>query len=149
MKPFIFATTLFILFACGNSKELSEKQDKRTAPWPLLNEKTFDLSEISKDKTYGYTEKNPIMVGGVKNNEGPLNERRYLNALAGPNGEYISYNRTGSCCQFKSENGFMGSGLLDMYEVTWKNQKEPVILYINMYDAGNLKAPVGFTIAKK
>ena len=149
MKPILFAFTLFLLFACGNSKELTEDQDKPSAPWPLLNEKTFDLSEISKDKTYGYTEENPIMVGGAKDSQGPLNERRYLNALAGPNGEYISYNRTGSCCQFKSENGFMGSGLLDMYEVTWKNQKEPVILYINMFDAGNLKAPVGFTIAKK
>lgn len=149
MKPILFTSLIFLLLACGNSKEISEEKEKRTVAWPLLNETTFNLSQISTDETYGYTEKNPIMVGGTKDSQGPLNERRFLNALAGPNGEYISYNRKGSCCQFKTENGFMGSGLLDMYEVTWKNQREPVILYINMYDAGDLKAPVGFTIAKK
>ena len=149
MKNSLILFTTLLLFACGNTKEVVEEKAPTKEYWPLLNEKTFDLKEISTDKTYGYTEKNPIMVGGVPTSEGPLNERRYLNALAGPKGEYITYTRTGSCCQFESENGFMGSGLLDMYELTWKNQDEPITLYINMYDAGELKAPKGLTIAKK
>lgn len=90
--------------------------------------------------------KNPVEVGGVENREGPLNERRYLNALAGPNGEKVTYYRAGSCCPVKSKNGFRGIALLDNYRVTWEGSKDTVYIYINMYDYGVLKAPVGFTI---
>lgn len=149
MKRNIFLLSVLFLISCGNAKEIVEEEKSKQQTWPILNDNTFDLKAVSKDKTYGYTEKNPIMVGGLPDSEGPLNERRFLNALAGPNGEYVTYERTGSCCQFKTDNSFMGAGLLDMYEITWKNQKESVTLYLNMYDAGELKAPMGFTIAKK
>ena len=119
---------------------------KKAITTPLLDDNTFVLSEISTDKTYGYTEKNPIKVGGVDKSEGPINERRFLNALAGPEGESISYYRAKSCCSFKTENGFMGKGLLDKYRVSWEGSKDTVSIYINMYDYGQLKAPVGFTI---
>ncbi|WP_299097915.1 hypothetical protein [uncultured Winogradskyella sp.] len=42
----------------------------------------------------------------------------------------------------------MGYAMLDNYRVTWENAKDTVSIYINMYDSGKLKAPVGFTIAK-
>ncbi|MPN11009.1 hypothetical protein SDC9_158307 [bioreactor metagenome] len=106
------------------------------------------MTEISADKSYGYTEDNPIKVGGVDKKEGPLNERRFLNALAGPQGEKVSYYRLGSCCIFDTENGLNGRGLLDNYRVTWEGSKDTVSIYINMYDYGQLKAPVGFTIKK-
>jgi hypothetical protein len=115
----------------------------------LLNEYTFVITESSDDKSYGYSQSNPIMVGGVNSEEGPLNERRFLNALSGPGGEEIRYERKGSCCSFASKNGFMGTGLLDRYEITWQGQREPVMLYINMYDPGKLKCPVGFRIKGK
>jgi hypothetical protein len=114
----------------------------------LKDDNTFILAQVSDDETYGYTGKNPVMVGGVKTSEGPKNERRFLNALAGPNGEEITYTRTGSCCPFDSPNGFMGGGLLDRYEVRYKGLEKPVYIFINMYDFGVLKAPKGFTIAK-
>lgn len=132
--------TCLIVFSCSGTRKLSSSKSSPTAP-----SNAFQFIEVSKDKTYGYTEGNPIKVGGVKNNEGPLNERRFLDVLAGPEGEILSYNRQGSCCPFPSENGFMGNGLLDIYEITWKGQDEPVILYINMYDYEPLKVPVGFT----
>jgi dTDP-D-glucose 4,6-dehydratase len=53
----------------------------------MLDDNTFKLTEISTDETYGYSEKNAIMVGGVTSNAGPLNEQRFLNALLGPNGQ--------------------------------------------------------------
>lgn len=106
----------------------------------------FILTEISEDNTYGYSEKNPIKVGGVDKMEGPVNERRFLNALAGPNGEPITYQRMGSCCPFKTPNGFSGSGLLDKYKILWEGQTSEVFLYINMYDYAKLKCPVGLTI---
>ncbi|NII25799.1 2-dehydro-3-deoxyphosphooctonate aldolase [Pseudoflavitalea sp. X16] len=110
----------------------------------MLNDNAFKLTAIAEDSTYGYTEANPIKVGGGLQN-GASNEKRFLNALLGPDGEAISYTRRGSCCHFKTPNGIMGGGLLDAYIVTWKGQEKPIILFINMYDPGELKAPKGFT----
>ena len=108
----------------------------------MLNDQAYLLTSISGDKTYAYTQENPVKVGG-----GPTNERRYLNALLGPDGESIQYRRRGSCCPFKTPNGIMGGGMLDIYEIVYKDEhnEKPILLYINMYDADSLKAPVGFT----
>jgi hypothetical protein len=136
---------LFFLISCSTTKNVSKK-GKHT----LRDNNTFILTEISTDKTYGLSDRNPVQVGGVDKKEGPLNERRFLNALAGPNGEEVSYYRAGSCCPIKSKNDPFGLGsvMLDNYRVTWENSKDTVSIYINMYDSGKLKAPVGFTIKK-
>ena len=81
--------------------------------------------------------------------EGPLNEQRFFNALAGPNGEKVTYKRQGSCCPFKTPNALFGdSGVLDMYEVIIEGSSEKIILYLNMYDSETLQVPVGFTLRK-
>ncbi|HLP64655.1 2-dehydro-3-deoxyphosphooctonate aldolase [Flavobacterium sp.] len=103
---------------------------------------TGDSSANSVDETYGYSEKNAIKVGGFE--QGPKNERDYLNSLTGPNGEPVSFTRKGSCCQFKTANSPYGMGMLDMYRVSYQGKKDTVLLYINMYDKGKLKAPKGF-----
>lgn len=139
---FLAFSAVFILSACASSTSLTNGPKTK-----LKDENTFLLKEISTDKTYGYTEGNPIRVGGALDN-GPLNERRFLNALAGPDGQDISYIRTGSCCPFKTPNGIKGTGLLDRYEITIKGMSKKKILYFNMYDRAILKAPVGFTIKK-
>lgn len=136
-RTFSFAFSCILILAlasCGSKKTVVLQ--------PLLDHNTFRVSEYSDDPTYGYTEKNPIKVGGVS--EGPLNERRFLNALMGPNGEAITYSRLGSCCHFKTKKGFNGIGLLDMYKVAYKGLDKEIILYINMYDSELLKIPVGF-----
>lgn len=137
----IVATLLFI--SCTTTKSTFTKTN-------LLDNNTFELTEISTDPTYGLSEKNPIQVGGVSSNEGPKNERRFLNALAGPNGETVTYFRAGSCCPIKSKNDPFGTGsvMLDNYRVTWEGANDTVSIYINMYDSGILKAPKGFTIKK-
>jgi hypothetical protein len=38
--------------------------------------------------------------------------------------------------------------MLDVYVITWEGQDKPVKLYINMYDEGTMKIPVGFTAKK-
>jgi hypothetical protein len=142
MKNIIYIGILTLILSCSSTKQ--------TVKTSLKNNQTFELAEISTDKTYGLSEKNPIQVGGVDKQEGPLSERRFLNALAGPNGEEISYYRAGSCCPIKSKNDPFGHGsvMLDNYRVTWKGSKDTISIYINMYDYGVLKAPVGFTIKK-
>ena len=138
MKKLVYIGITFALLACSATKKTVKTQ--------LIDQQTFLLTEISTNPSYGLSEKNPVEVGGVENREGPINERRYLNALAGPNGEKVTYYRAGSCCPVKSKNGFRGIAMLDNYRVTWEGSKDTVSIYINMYDYGVLKAPVGFTI---
>ena len=149
MKHFLGFLILVLFISCSASKKTTaiNTAGNTNVETGLLDDQTFLLTEISTDQTYG-SKTNPVQVGGAKNSEGPKNERRFLNALAGPNGEKISYYRKGSCCEVKSENGFMGWAMLDNYRVTWEGSKDTVSIYINMYDAGVLKAPVGFTIKK-
>ncbi|MFA7494261.1 MAG: 2-dehydro-3-deoxyphosphooctonate aldolase [Bacteroidales bacterium] len=149
MKKVFFIGVLAIICSCSSSKKVVV-DDREVLPSErvVINGQAFLLTEISTDKSYGFTEKNPVRVGGVDKLEGPLNERRFLNALAGPNGEKVSYYRLGSCCPFNTDKGFNGKGLLDNYKVTWEGSKDTVSIYINMYDYGQLKAPVGFTIKK-
>lgn len=89
---------------------------------------------VSEDPTYGYTEENPIRVGGDFL-EGPARERAYLNNLLGPNGEILSYVREGS---FPS-----GDTILDIYRITGPGIEE--VLYLDEYKYEPLLAPVGFT----
>lgn len=143
MKLQIIFIVTTILVACSSSGKVSKSYTR-----PPVSGNAFVITEISTDNTYGYSKENPINVGGVKTSEGPLNQRRFLNALAGPLGEIISYERRGSCCHFKTKNGFMGGGLLDIYKVYWEGKKDTILLYINLYDEGELKIPVGFTAQK-
>lgn len=109
----------------------------------LLDDYTFKIFKYSTDSTYGYAAENPVMVGGAMKDEGPMNERRFLNALAGPNGEALNYERAGSCCFFKTKNSEM-DGLLDRYLITYDGLAGELTLFINMYDSDTLMVPVGF-----
>ena len=156
-------TSLFLLAgmlaACSSSKKggnsLSDLSGQKPtyehlfsdAYQPLLNENTYQLDSISTDENYSFTTQHPVMVGGSFES-GALNERRFLNALLSPDGQEISYARRGSCCAFVSPNGFMGGGRLDIYDITMPGAGKPVVIYINMYDRGALKAPKGFTFRR-
>lgn len=110
----------------------------------LAAEHVFAVHYFSVDEQYGRIVEKPIMVGGGIS-DGPKNEQRFLNALAGPNGERVAYKRKGSTKPFITKHGLGGTGgMLDMYTVTYEGQKEPETLYINMYDSDTLKIPVGF-----
>jgi len=92
---------------------------------------------ISTDKTYGFTQANPIRVGGdwLK---GPARERAYLDNLKGPNGESIQYERLGSL--------EYSNTILDEYQVTYGGKT--IVLYLDMYKFETLYAPNGLTCSK-
>jgi len=108
----------------------------------------FDVKDYAPKSNYGLTEANPVKVGGVKTQEGPVNQRRYLSSLAGPNGEGLSFHRRGSCCPYPSDNAFGSHALLDVYEVTYEGLDKPILIYISLYDYETLYIPKGFTRAK-
>lgn len=148
-QSLLVLSVICLLSACGGSK--SSTGSTATAsefPKPeMLDDRSFKITAMADDDTYGYSKENPIEVGFTKGVfGGPANERYYLNGLAGPNGEQISYTRRGSCCAFKTPNGMMDeTGLLDIYQVTYQGSIDTVTLYLNMYDPSELKIPVGFS----
>ena len=140
MKIIFYIGFFTFILSCSSTKSNVQAN--------LKDHQTFEITEIATNPSFGFSESNPIKVGGFDKNEGPLNQKRFLNALAGPNGEEIIYERLGSCCPVKSKNDPMGSGsvMLDIYQVTWKGADVILTLYINMYDYGKLKAPMGLTL---
>ena len=143
--PALFAIFAILLTSCSASKKTEKPRSTSNGDHPV-SRNAFLFAQRTTDSTYGYSEKNPVRVGNADASEGPLNEQRFLNALLGPHGERIAYVREGSCCPFETNNGFMGGGMLDRYKITWAGQDQPVILYLNMYDPGDLFVPVGFTV---
>ncbi|MDR7210981.1 2-dehydro-3-deoxyphosphooctonate aldolase [Flavobacterium piscis] len=147
MKKLILLAVLITLACSTKKSNVSDDKgigDTRTKPVELIDNNTYLLTEMSEDTTYGYDKSNPIKVGGVHDKDGPLNERRFLNALFGPNDKKMMYFRAGSCCAFKTPNGFINNmGMLDRFRLSEIGSKDTIDIYINMYDAGDLKIPFG------
>jgi hypothetical protein len=99
------------------------------------------ILEISVDARYGYTKENPIRVG--PHSSGGTG-RLYLNALLGAAGEPAEYERVGACCTFRTPNSPNGFGLLDIYRIRVDGSSGDRYLYVNWYDAGPPKIPIGF-----
>jgi hypothetical protein len=146
MKTYL--SLIFLVFlSCDNKqkkleKALLEKEEQVELDY-------FHVINQSSDKSYGFTEANPIKVGGRSEHVGPKNERRFLSALKGPNGETVRFYREGSCCLFKTPNLESGlKGSLDIYKVYWDGINDTLQIYINMYDKDSLMIPVGLTSKK-
>ena len=137
-----------IASSCGSTKSTLKNVDNN-APIPTLTKNnTFLLTEYSKDKKYGFDADYPINVFYKNSKEENINAERFLNALAGPNGEKISYNKLESCCPFPTKRSTMGACFLDVYELIWAGQTQSVKLYMNIYEKGYLLVPVGLSIKK-
>jgi hypothetical protein len=151
MKNILLPIGLLIMLGCASQKAntTTGAGDTQSSQPVFLNDNTYLLTEASNDETYGYKKSNPIKVGGSRESAGPTNERRFLNALLGPNGEEVRYLRTGSCCPFKTPNGLIdNTGMLDRYRITWTGTQDTLDLFINMYDKGDLQIPVRLTARK-
>jgi hypothetical protein len=147
-KTAFFISLLLIITSCGSIKS-SLKNVDNNAPVPVLSKNnTFVITEYSKDKKYGYDKDYPINIyfRGTKNDT--INQKYFLNALAGPKGEKITYTKLENCCPFPTKNSDMGAGFLDVYELKWEGLKKPIILYLNIYERGLLMVPVGLSLKK-
>jgi len=149
MKKILSIIVLLLIATSCVSTQSTIKNIDDNAPTPiLLNNNTFAIKEFSKDKRYGYEKDYPINVFFGSTSSETNNEYRFLNALAGPNGEKVNYKKLESCCPFPTKTSEMGAGLLSVYELSWDGQRNPVTLYLNIYEKGVLMIPVGFTLKK-
>lgn len=136
--------------ALGNKRA----KEKEKECGDTVNTRSFSilyLEKVSVDKSYGFSSGNPVKVGPGPDG-GPANEQTYLNLLRDAKGEPVEYQRTGSCCGYASEHGFLGTALLDIYDVTYlnaKGKKETKQVYISMYDYEAPAILQGFGTVKK
>lgn len=146
ITPFI--ALLLIATSCVSTQSTIKNVDDNAPILRVSNLNTFVITQYSKDKKYGYDKDYPINIfyGDTRNEF--INQERFLNALAGPNGEKITYAKMESCCPFPTKRSEMGAGLLDVYELKWDGQRNPVTLYLNIYEKGVLMVPVGLTLKK-
>ena len=147
-KTAFFITLILLITSCGSIKS-SLKNIDNNAPVPVVGKNNaFVITEYSKDKKYGYDKDYPINIfyKGTKNDT--INQKYFMNALAGPKGEKITYTKLENCCPFPTKNSDMGAGFLDVYELSWEGLKKPITLYLNIYERGQLMVPVGLSLKK-
>jgi len=149
MKKTALLIALFIsITSCTSTKSTIKNIDNDAPNLQLVENNTFLISEFSTDRKYGYDKDYPINIFFESTRNETINQQRFLNALAGPKGEKITYTKLESCCPFPTKRSEMGAGLLDVYELKWEGQKSPVILYLNIYEKGVLMVPFGLSLKK-
>jgi hypothetical protein len=149
MNKSIFLIALLISLASCSSTQSTLKNTDDNAPNLLLSQDyTFVITTYSTDKKYGYNKDYPVNIFFNNTKNETINQERFLNALAGPNGEKITFTKLESCCPFPTKRSEMGAGFLDIYELKWEGQKKPVLLYLNIYEKGILMVPVGLSLKK-
>lgn len=149
MKNYLILLVLTcIISSCVSTKSTLKNVDDNAPNLRLTPDNTFAITHYSTDNKYGYDEDYPINIFYKSSKDDVLNQQRFLNALAGPNGEKITYKKIESCCPFPTKRSEMGAGFLDVYELTWEGQTTPVKLYLNIYEKGVLMVPVGLTLKK-
>ncbi len=149
MKNTLVIFILFItLSGCTSTKSTLQNTDDNAPDLQLTQKNTFIITEYSTDKKFGYNKDYPINIFFNNTNNETINQERFINALAGPKGEKITFTKLESCCPFPTKRSDMGAGLLDVYELKWDGQKKPVLLYLNIYEKGVIKVPVGLTLKK-
>ncbi len=147
-KTLFLLSFVVLLVSCVSTRSTLKNVDN-TAPIPKLTpDNRFVLTQIATDLKYGFDKDYPVNVFYRNSNDEELNCKRYLNSLSGPNGEMITYTKTGICCPFPSKNINTGGGFLAVYSVTYDGLKTPFVLYLNVYEKGLLFAPMGFTVKK-
>ena len=138
-----------MLTSCISTKSTIQNIDDSIAT-PELNQTTgsYVITKMAKDKKYGYNQDYPVNVGFRTIEEGYINQVRFLNALAGPKGEKIKFEKKDACCPFPTKKNVMGAGTIDVYQITWEGIPKPILLYINRFEKGELMIPMGFSIRK-
>lgn len=150
MKKFaiVFIGIVFMFPSCISIKNTIQNIDNNAPSLVLLSNNTFEIKAYSNDMRYGYNPDYPVNIYYASALDENINQPRFLNALAGPNGEVIKYRKLQSCCPFPSKNAASGAGLLDVYELSWLGLKKPIKIYINIYEKGFVMVPKGLSVRK-
>lgn len=103
--------------------------------------------ESSDDPSYGYDPSNPIKIGGgFRHLLGMRFQRLYLDALRGPKGKKVKYERLGPGGEYPTDSTDTGFGIIDKFEIRSKGLDGPQFLYITIYDYEHVRIPLGLSM---
>ena len=148
-KTILFIALIITMASCSSTQSTLKNTDDNAPDLMLSQDNVFVITVYSKDKKYGYDKDYPVNIFFNNTANETINQQRFFNALAGPNGEKITYTKLENCCPFPTKRSELGAGFLDVYEVKWKGQKKPIQLYVNIYEKGILMVPVGLSLKKQ
>lgn len=140
---------LSILMGCVSTKQTIKNIDNTAISPQLIDKQTYLLTKMATHKKYGYDSDYPINLGFGLLAQREANQKKFLNALQGPGGEKISYSYQRNCCPFPTNTSELGSGMLDVYVITWEGNQKPITLYLNTYEKGEVLIPLGLTAKTK
>ena len=106
--------------ACISTKSTIRNIDDTAPDLVLSKDNTFVISAYSTDKKYGYNPDYPVNIFFRNTQNDSINQQRYLNALAGPEGQKLSYKRLENCCPCRTKKTEKGAGFLNVYELSWE-----------------------------
>src|SRR5690606_35692462 len=79
------------LTSCISTKSTLKNTDDNAPNLILAKNNTFVITDYSQDSKYGYDPDYPVNVFFRNSKDEDINAHRFLNALAGPKGEKITY----------------------------------------------------------
>ncbi|RJS20253.1 fibril protein [Corallococcus sp. H22C18031201] len=92
--------------------------------------------------SYGRQPEDPVRIG-----HGSAGVMAYFEQLHGPRGQRVAWRRVGSCCAFRLAGPLSPRhGRLVVFEVTYEGLDEPVLLYVDPFQARAPRAPRGFQL---
>jgi len=137
---------IFTVFTSCISTKSTLQNINNNASKPLITNNQFVITEYAPDGKYGYDKNYPINLGFENEKYAIKNIALFFNALTGPKGEKISYDKVETCCPFPSKRNVMGVGTLDIYNVIFEGSDKKLVLYINIYEKSTVMCPKGFSI---
>lgn len=148
MKAFTSLFILLLLYSCTSTKSTIKNIDPNAIRPKVVNN-AFVITEYAKDSQYGYNADYPINLGPLYDKQEEQNIVYFLNALEGPKGEKLVYQKTATCCPFPSDTHGIGAGTLSIYEVELEGTSKKISLYFNIYEKGQIVCPKGLNIKKQ
>ena len=106
-KSILYITMLLSITACTSTKSTLQNTDDNAPDLLLSANNTFVIQHYSTDKKYGYDKDYPVNIFFNNTANETINQERFLNALAGPKGEKISFTKLESCCPFPTKRSEM------------------------------------------
>lgn len=147
-KSLFTVVVVLVLTSCISTKlTIKNIDDSATRP-EMLDSTTYKLTKHAKDHNYGFDQDYPVNLGFGLLHLREANIEKYLNALQGPEGQKITYTPQGNCCPFPTDKSQLGSGMLEVYQITWEGNSKPKELYLNTYEKGEVLIPIGLTAKK-
>jgi len=137
-------TTGLLLFYCS----CSVITPFRHPPRRLLRQ-----LQTAPDSSYGYSPSNPVCLGYYPPQQSISFSYLYLFQLRNQNNRPFIVERQGSIADPKMEKLFdfgitPAGGILDIYHLIQPDHQDTLVLYIDIYHAGQLYIPQGLIFAK-